>query len=192
MCVLPTEYLANNPDVAAAYDVRNADIQNLTPEQFAQRHYDEAGKDEGRVPAGGYSKYGDDAQMVVNRGGPNPGDDGLDDPNAGTTDQLNNLITGLLGQIDGQAEKFASSQKELLASMGKAGEAQSAAMRKAVDDLLSAQNARGQGAKRPNYAAALRRNKDLNGSGLSSTMLTGAGGTAPGALSLGQTSLLGA
>lgn len=103
-------------------------------------------------------------------------------------DQLKAQSTSLTGVINNQATAFANSQAELLAGFQKA-QADSA---KQMADLVSQMNSVGQAAKKPNYAAALAKNKQLNGGGLGSTALTGAGGVTPGASNLGFTSLLGA
>lgn len=70
---------------------------------------------------------------------------------------------------------------------------QSAAAIKALQDgQKAAADSVGQASKKPNYAATLKRNKELNSTGISSTMLTGPGGVSNSSLTLGLTSLVGA
>lgn len=70
---------------------------------------------------------------------------------------------------------------------------QSAAAIKALQDgQKAAADAVGQEAKKPNFAASLKRNKELNSTGIGSTMLTGPGGVSNSSLTLGLTSLVGA
>lgn len=116
-----------------------------------------------------------------------------------TTDllaQLQAQNTSLTGLISTQADNFAKSQADLLKNFDQAkadSATQMGALMKQLQDQVTGQaNSTGQAAKKPNYAQALRRNKDLNSNGLSSTMLTGAQGVAPTALTLGFTNLLGA
>lgn len=107
-------------------------------------------------------------------------------------DALKALSTSVTGAAGAQQEKFAKSQAELLAQMEAAQAESAAAMQKAIADMINARNQNAQPEKKPNYARALAKNKALNSGGLSSTMLTGAQGVAPGSMSLGLTSLLGA
>lgn len=92
--------------------------------------------------------------------------------------------TKLIGDLQGQ---FASKQGSLLSGFQEAQATQA----KQMGDLINQMNSTGQQAKRPNYGAALQKNRELNSQGLAATMLTGPGGVSPGALSLGFTSLLG-
>lgn len=107
-------------------------------------------------------------------------------------DSLANLNTSLVGQIGAMQDGFAKSQQELLDQMNAAQAAQADTMRKAIQDMINAQNQTGQKAKTPNYSRALSRNRDLNSGGLGSTMLTGPAGVSNASLTLGRTSLLGA
>lgn len=99
-------------------------------------------------------------------------------------DAQGQLVAGV-GQL---AAGINSQQGQLAADMQAAMAQQSEAFNKALKELAKPAQAE----KRPNYARALQRNRDLNSTGLSSTMLTGPGGVAPGSMSLGTTSLLGA
>lgn len=94
----------------------------------------------------------------------------------------------LLGQLTLQGEGFAKSQESLVQAQ-KDATLQAA---KTAEAVLKQRDQQAQAVKRPNYTEIMRRQKALNSGGLSSTMLTGAGGVAPGALPLGGVSLLGA
>jgi hypothetical protein len=104
-------------------------------------------------------------------------------------DELRNQNTSLTGYIAEQGESFAKSQAELLTQITDQSTKASKQMMEAIANL---QGASGQAAKKPNYARALQRNKDLNSTGLSSTMLTGAAGVPATSLTLGKAALLGA
>lgn len=103
--------------------------------------------------------------------------------------QQNQAVTGSVQQ---QQQQFAQSQQQLLDQMTKAAAEQSKAFTAALKGMTDSAAATGQQSKKPNYGRALQRNKELNGQGLGSTMLTGPGGVAPGTMSLGFTSLVGA
>lgn len=98
----------------------------------------------------------------------------------------------LAGSIQQQQQQFAQSQQQLLDQMTRAAAQQSQQFQAALKGIQDAGSSTGQAAKKPNYGRALQRNKELNGQGVGSTMLTGPGGVAPGSMSLGFTSLLGA
>lgn len=94
------------------------------------------------------------------------------------------LITDLQTQ-------FSNKQTDLLQGFQEAQAAQASQMADLTKQMQQAALGTGQAQKRPNYAASLARNKDLNSSGLSATMLTGPTGVAAGSMTLGATSLLG-
>lgn len=102
-------------------------------------------------------------------------------------------LAGAGAAVGGTAYSIYSGQKQQ-ATQKKALAAQNQAQQQAEANALSterksevAQNAANQ--KTPNVAAILARAAQMGNQGLSSTMLTGPGGTAPG--SLGKTTLLG-
>lgn len=107
-------------------------------------------------------------------------------------DELKAMNTSLTATIGQQQAQFASSQAELMAQVQKTQAEQTTAMQKALADMIKARDGNAQPAKKPNYARAMARNRELNSQGLSSTMLTGPRGVTPGSMSLGLTSLLGA
>lgn len=195
-------YLAANPDVAAEAAKQTAigksDTYGMTPEEFAAYHYEQFGKNEGRdlgaaAATGGTGATNAGGSLVTDiTKGFNDAVTGITNSNQGVIDKLTGLNTSLVGQLTAQGQQFANSQKELLQGINDAGAKQSAALAKALKDMQDAANASGQAEKRPSYSRALAKNKDANSGGLSSTMLTGAGGVAPGTMSLGRTSLLGA
>jgi hypothetical protein len=105
-----------------------------------------------------------------------------------TATLLNNQTTAFTNLVNQFSTDFTNQQTSLLQSMQQAASDQVTAIQKA---MKAAQDQIGQAQKKPNYAQALAKNRELNGSGLSSTMLTGATGVASSALPLMSTSLLG-
>lgn len=205
----PANYLKLNPDVLQEYNEESTrdkkSINNLqamgiyTPEQFAAWHYQTYGKNENRAGGDGTAvgnttgsvAQGNDLTTSLTSGF----NDAIKSLQDSTTAQINTLNTNnseLTKQIMDMQTGFQTSQQALLDNLNKTAAAQSQQFTAALKDLKDAGNSTGQAAKKPNYARALARNRDLNSQGLGSTMLTGPGGTQPGNLSLGATSLLGA
>ncbi|CAB4198789.1 hypothetical protein UFOVP1324_16 [uncultured Caudovirales phage] len=205
----PATYLKLNPDVQAEYDrvIKVADRNSPffaehgleSPETFAAWHYQTYGKNENR-PGGGGTAVGNTTGTVAQgndlttslTSGFNDAIKALQDSTTTQVNQLNQNNSDLTKQIMDMQTGFQTSQQQLLDNLNKTAAAQSQQFTQALKDLKDAGNSTGQAAKKPNYARALARNRDLNSQGLGSTMLTGPGGTQPGNLSLGATSLLGA
>lgn len=201
-------YLKARPDVAVEYQQESTrdkkSIDNLhsmgiyTADQFAAWHA-------GQAKAGG-AGTGTGTDVGDQSGAVGQGNDLVTSLTSGFNDTIKQLQqqtdaqikalgtnnTALTGQIQQMQQGFAQSQQQLLDGMNKAAAQQSQAFASALKDMRDAGNSSGQAAKKPNYKRALDRNKELNGNGLSSTMLTGAMGVAPGSMTLGSTSLLGA
>ena len=203
-------YLKANPDVAQGYlDESTRDkksINNLAAlgiynaDQYAAWHATTYGAKEGRPGIAGGAvgnttgtvAQGNDLTTSLTSGF-NDAIKALQDSTTAQVTALNTSNAGLTQQIMDMQTGFQKSQQDLLDNLNKTAAAQSQQFTSALKDLKDAGNSTGQAAKKPNYARALARNRDLNGNGLTSTMLTGPGGASnPGALSLGATSLLGA
>jgi cell division septum initiation protein DivIVA len=130
----------------------------------------------------------------------------VDDATGKITDTANNVVTTvkdtttdvskLLGDqttaftnlVNQFGTDFNNAQSSLLEKMQSAAADQVAAIQKAIKD---ATNQTGQAQKKPNYAQALAKNKELNSGGLSATMLTGPTGVTASALPLATTSIIG-
>lgn len=201
-----TQLLKDRPDITDAFNAASKTADRNSP-VFAQKGLDSI-QNYARywyTQMGGNKEYtfGDQANA-----GPTP-QQTADDLKAKATDTTNTAIAGLTattsdllknlqaqntsltGLISNQASQFAKSQSDLLGQFEQAKSDSATQMGALVKQLSDQVAGNGQAAKKPNYALALKRNKDLNSNGLSSTMLTGPQGVAPSALSLGFTSLLG-
>lgn len=198
-------YIDAHPDVLAEYNrlTTTADRNSpwftehgldQGPTGFAQWHANNGGystSGSGTPAAGGGTAGAGTANDVLTNLTTSFNDTikGLQDSTAAQIAALNNNSTSLTSQIAGMQKGFATSQQELLDNMNKAAATQSKSF---TDALKNLSGASGQASKKPNYGRALQRNKDLNGQGIGATMLTGPNGVAPGGVSLGTTSLLGA
>lgn len=195
-----TGYLAANPDVSKDYQAKaatNPDFAARFPNEqlYASYHAATYAPSEGRNISGAGGTPADAAaQATTDITGQLQSNlqttmQDLSKTNQGVLDGLKDLGTNLTGMIGDLTKGFATSQSELIAQMQDASAAQAKSIAQAIKD---AQNANGQAEKKPNYARALQKNKELNSAGLSATMITGPTGVAPGALTLSAPALLGA
>jgi hypothetical protein len=207
------KYLTDNPDVAAEYarlTTAKGGAEGLTSlgitsaDQFGRWHYQTHGQAEGRsvTTTGGPE---DETRRLIDTL-TSTANNQLTALQAGNQQLVTSLTAGFNTQLDelrnqnatlttaitGQADGFAKSQADLLEKMTAAQAQTSQELQGALREFTKSGERTGQQSKKPNYARALATNKALNSGGLSSTMLTGAGGVPNTSLTLGRTSLLGA
>lgn len=198
------QLLKDRPDVAAEYQRASAGADKNSP-VYAQKGLDSPTN----FAKWWYSANGGATSYNPNGTAPSPAQQTADDATKSATDATTSLVSsfkdltsGLVKQIDQNktdtaktiadlSSSFATQQTSLLQGFQKAQADQASQMADLTKQMQQAALGTGQTLKRPNYAAALARNKALNSGGLGSTMLTGTGGVAPGSMSLGATSLLG-
>lgn len=106
--------------------------------------------------------------------------------------------TMLMQTIASQASNFGNTTTAIIEAQQAAAAALSNGYLSLTDQQKKAMEAAeqlrkntGQASRKPNYSVSLKANANKNKSGISSTMLTGAGGVAASSLPLGRASLLG-
>lgn len=196
------QLLKDRPDVAAEFVKASSQADKNSP-VFKQKGLDRV-ENYARY---WYTQMGGNSSYKLGETPPTPAQtaDSVVKPATDATTNLVNTFTDLtkqlttqIGQtqtdttklISGLQTDFANQQTSLLQGFEKAQAAQAAQMAE-LTKAMQAAALGGQERKRPNYGAALARNKQLNSGGLSATMLTGPTGVSSGAMTLGRTNLLG-
>jgi len=110
---------------------------------------------------------------------------------AGAANVLNQQITqqALLAQQNQQA--ILDAQKNASDALNQGFLSLTQMQKDAMTQAEQLRKNTGQASRKPNYSVSLKANKAANSGGVSSTMLTGASGVAPAALTLGRPALLG-